>query len=98
MVNRAYALSSTPVAVNDECARLRSIFCRLDYPLALINSSIRKFVSNISVSDRNPPGVDDTTTIRICLPFKGQRSAEVVLASKHAILVIRLVSRYNQFL
>ena len=44
MVHRAHAISSTPEAFNDECARLRSIFYRLDYPLALINSSIRKFV------------------------------------------------------
>lgn len=32
MLNRAYALSSTTEAFNGECAKLRSIFSRLDYP------------------------------------------------------------------
>ena len=32
MLHRAYALSSTTEAFNEECAKLRSIFSRLDYP------------------------------------------------------------------
>ena len=53
---------------------MNALVCvRLDYPLTLINSTIRKFVSNISGSDRNPSGVGDITTIRISLPFKDQR-------------------------
>ena len=36
MIHRAYALSSTTEAFNAECAKLRSIFSRLDYPMSLI--------------------------------------------------------------
>ena len=41
MLHRAYALSSTTEAFNEECAKLRSIFSRLDYPLSLIDSVLR---------------------------------------------------------
>ena len=43
MLHRACALSSTTEAFNDECAKLRSIFSRLDYPIGLINSTIDMF-------------------------------------------------------
>ena len=33
MLHRAHALSSTTQAFNGECAKLRSIFSRLDYPI-----------------------------------------------------------------
>ena len=33
MLHRAYALSSTTEAFNEECAKLRSIFGHLNYPL-----------------------------------------------------------------
>ena len=45
MLHRAYALSSTTEAFNEECAKLRSIFSRLDYPCSLIESVISNFVS-----------------------------------------------------
>ena len=35
MLHRAYALSSTTEAFDQECAKLRSIFSRLDYPWSL---------------------------------------------------------------
>jgi len=38
MLHRADALFSTTEAFNEECANLRSIFSRLDYPLSLIDS------------------------------------------------------------
>ena len=44
MLHRAYALSSTTEAFNGECAKLRSIFSRLDYPIGLINSTINMFI------------------------------------------------------
>ena len=40
MIHRAYALSSTTEAFNAECAKLRSIFSRLDYPMSLTDSAI----------------------------------------------------------
>ena len=43
MIRRAYALSSTTEAFNAECAKLRSIFIRLDYSMSLIDSAINNF-------------------------------------------------------
>ena len=50
MIDRAYALSSTTEAFNEECTELRFIFIRLDYPITMINSTINKFIHNISSS------------------------------------------------
>lgn len=48
MLHRAYALSSRTEAFNEERAKLRPIFCLLDYPIGLINSTINIFVQNIT--------------------------------------------------
>jgi len=48
MIHCAYALSSMTKAFNQECIRLRSIFTRLDYPLAMINSIITKTIQSLS--------------------------------------------------
>ena len=48
-LHRAYALSSTTEAFNEECDRLRSLFSRLDYPIGLINSTIDMFIHNIAI-------------------------------------------------
>ena len=48
MLHRAYALSSRTEAFNEECAKLCPIFCLLDYPIGLINSTINIFVQNIT--------------------------------------------------
>ena len=52
MNHRAYALSSTTEAFNQECTRLRSIFTLLDYPLAMINSTITKTIQSFSFGTR----------------------------------------------
>ena len=46
MIHRAYALSSIKEAFNSECAKLRPIFSRLDYPVSLmvLRSTISFFV------------------------------------------------------
>ena len=78
MLHRAYALSSTTQAFDEECAKLRSIFSRLDYPWSLIDSVISNFVSrkpSVGTTERN---VDDSNIIRINLPFKDQVSAHSV--------------------
>ena len=77
MVHRAYALSSTDEAFNQECKKLRSMFHRLDYPTSLVNTTIRNFVKNIS-SDTRQEKADKGETIRIRLPFKDQKSANAV--------------------
>ena len=76
MLHRAYALSSTTEAFNEECAKLRSIFSRLDYPLSLIDSVFSNFDSrnpSVNVSERN-----ESNIVRISLPFKDQVSANAV--------------------
>ena len=76
MLHRAYALSSTKEAFNEECAKLRSIFSQLDYPIGLINSTINTFIQNIATQPEKK--TDDGNTIRIVLPFKDQIAANAV--------------------
>ena len=78
MLHRAYALSSTTEAFNEECAKLRSIFSCLDYPWSLIDSVISNFVSrkpSVGTAERN---ADESNIVRINLPFKDQVSANFV--------------------
>ena len=78
-LHRAYALSSTTEAFNEECAKLRrSIFSGLDYPWSLIDSVISNFVSrkpSVGTAERN---ADESNIVRINLPFKDQVSANSV--------------------
>ena len=67
MLHRAHALSSTTEAFCEECAKLRSIFCRLDYPIDFINSTVNIFTQNIATKLEKK--TDDGNTIRIVLPF-----------------------------
>ena len=77
MLHRAYALCSTTEAFNLECNKLRSIFSRLDYPRALIDSIISDFLRNVSeqAAEEKPEG---GRKIRIILPFKDQVAANAV--------------------
>ena len=73
MIHRAYALSSTTEAFNAECAKLRSIFSRLDYPMSLIASAINNFLRNSSANKAESNDV--SSIVRISLPFKDQVAA-----------------------
>ena len=73
MLHRAHALSSTTEAFNEECAKLRSIFSRLDYSIDLANSPIKMFI--LSKPEKK---IDDGNTIRVVLPFKDQIAANAV--------------------
>ena len=58
-------LSSTAEAFNKECAKVRSIFSRLDYPWSLIDSVISNFdsrKSSLSITERN---ADESNIVRI---------------------------------
>ena len=74
MINRANALSSTTEAFNAECAKLRSIFSRLEYPMSLIDSAINNFLLRNSSANKTESN-DDSSTVRITLPFKDQVAA-----------------------
>ena len=76
MLNRAHCLSSAPDLFAEECDTLRGIFLKLKYPENLINSTITRFIES-----RNQQQVHDVQAnapARIILPFKDQRSADVV--------------------
>ena len=77
MNHRAYALSSTTEAFNQECTRLRSIFTRLDYPLAMTNSTITKTIQSSSFG-RREKNKEDSSVVRVSLLFKDQTSANAV--------------------
>ena len=77
MIHRAYALSSRTEAFNKECTRLRSIFTRLDFPLAMISSTITKTIQNFSFGTREKNELD-SSVVRVSLPFKHQTSADAV--------------------
>ena len=77
MIHRAHSLSSTTEAFNEECNRLRGIFIRLQYPVALKNSTINNFVPDISLG-ADVKRVKDSSVVRISLPFKDQISANAV--------------------
>ena len=62
MLHRTHALSSTTEAFNEECAKLHSIFSRLDYPIGLVNSTINMFI--LSKPEKK---IDDGNTVRIVL-------------------------------
>ena len=74
MLHRAHALSSTTEAFTEECAKLRSIFSRLDYPIGLVNSTI----TDMFILSNPEKKIDDGNTIRIVLPFKDQIAANAV--------------------
>ena len=74
MLHRAHALSSTTEAFTEECAKLRSIFSRLDYPIGLVNSTI----TDMFILSKPEKKIDDGNTIRIVLPFKDQIAANAV--------------------
>ena len=78
LLHRAYALSSTTEAFNAECAKLRSIFSRLDYPMSLIDSAINNFLLRNSSANKTESNNDDSNTVRISLPFKDQVAANAV--------------------
>ena len=78
MIHRAYALLSTTEAFNAECAKLRSIFSRLDYPMSLIDSAINNFLFRNSSENKAERNNDDSSSVIISLPFKDQVATNAV--------------------
>ena len=66
MIHRAYALkkSSTTKAFNAECAKLRSIFNCLDYPMGLIDSAINNSVFRNASANTGERNTDDSSAVR----------------------------------
>ena len=79
MLNRAFKLSSTWKFFHEECERLKEIFSRLRYPDDLVQSTIRQFIESKVSEDSHTQVADKREApIRIVLPFKDQKSANVV--------------------
>ena len=76
MLNRAHYLSSSPDIFAEECDNLRGIFLKLKYPEKLINSTITRFIE--SRNQQQVRDVQRNAPVRIILPFKDQRSADIV--------------------
>ena len=80
MLNRAFKLSSNWQLSHLECERLRETFSRLRYPVPLLQSTVRDFVTaKVSGDVTSKQTCDDKKApVRIILPFKDQRSANSV--------------------
>lgn len=77
MLNRAHRLSSSPDLFSKECTNLKTIFLKLKYPEKLIDSTIFRF--NRRSQDLNQTRVlPGNNPVRIILPFKNQKSADIV--------------------
>ena len=72
MLNRAFKLSSNWQLFHQEYERLTETFSRLHYPLPLLESTIRDFVTaKVSGDVRSKQTCDDKAAlVRIILPFK----------------------------
>ncbi|XP_068735295.1 uncharacterized protein [Montipora capricornis] len=80
MLNRAFKLSSNWQLFHLECERLTETFPWLHYPVALLQSASRDFVTaKVSgVVKSKQMCTDKKAPVRIILPFKDQRSANSV--------------------
>ena len=79
MLNRAYRLSSSWQLFSDECEKLKNIFKRLKYPEDLINRTVKNFVDYVQSDAQKPPQAQyQGKTVRIVLPYKDQKSANVL--------------------
>ena len=78
MVDRAYRLSSTIKLFEAECKELRAIFSKLKYPNKLVDSTISSFIKSKQSNVSSPPVVPVEQPVWILLPFKDQKSADVL--------------------
>ena len=83
MVNRAHKLSSNRELFLSECDRLKQVFAKLKYPSTLVNSTIQSFIaeSTATVGDSSV----DETPVHITLPFRDQKSADVLKKQLRAL-------------
>ncbi|XP_022797423.1 uncharacterized protein LOC111335698 [Stylophora pistillata] len=79
MLNRAFQLLSTQKFFQEECERFKEIFSRLRYPNDLVQSTIRRLVESKVCEDSHTRMADKREApVRIVLPYKDQKSANVV--------------------
>ena len=78
MLNRAYRLSSSWSYFRKECERLKMLFNRLKYPPRLVDSTISTFIDQQYKAANQEPESSKQKVVRIALPFKDQKSADLV--------------------
>ena len=61
-----------------ECKELRAIFSKLKYPNKLVDSTISSFIKSKLSNVSSPPVVPVEQPVWILLPFKDQKSADVL--------------------
>ena len=80
MLNRAFRLSSSWKYFVEECERLKGLFFNLRYPHGLVDSIISDFVTK-KYEEINSSILTEyvkENVIRVVLPFKDQKSSEIV--------------------
>ena len=79
MVDRAYRLSFNWLFFSKACDRLRRAFHNLKCPKPLVETTIKRFVERMILSQEPYPSPDvRSETLRVVLPFKDQSSANYV--------------------
>ena len=82
MLNRAYQLIfSSWEYFSKECVRLKYLFSKLQYPAHLVGNTISKFLTSVKTkTERTSHTIshDESAFTRIVLPFKDQKSADIV--------------------
>ena len=79
MLNRANRFPSNRDLIIEECENLRNIFVRLKYPNNLISAGITTFSSKVvRFKEQNTLTQNKEKTVRIVIPFKDQKSANVL--------------------
>ena len=90
MLDRAKLLSSTQDFVLQECKNLKGIFLKLKYPEKLIDSAIYRLQH-----PTDPVETPVNSPVRITLPFKDPKSADVV-RRKLGDSERKLINNYNR--
>ena len=78
MLQRAWRISSSWQHFTNECERLEIMFCKLKYPQHMVKPTIRRFSNTRISAQQLPQSTNDENLVRVVLPFKHQRSADIV--------------------
>ena len=78
MLERAWRISSSWQHFTDEWKRLEIMFCKLKDPQHMVKTTIRLFTSSRITVQQHLQSTNDKNLVRVVLPFKDQRSADIV--------------------
>ena len=78
MLQRAWRISSSWKHFTEECERLQVMFCKLKYPQHMVRTLIRRFTESRATGQQHLQPTKDENSVRLVMPFKDQRSADIV--------------------